>query len=268
MRWRIETANRRRVGAFLALAASLAALSAARGPITRAFASLQAPLAATGEWVRAKTAFLFEPEAVSAARVRELEDQRNAFAVDATRLRELTDENAHLRELLAFRDQEPRAVRAARIIGRTSGSRIDRFVIDRGSEDGIEPGLAVSVGRGLLGGKVESSGPTTSTVVSVNDPAFAAAVALLDETRTVGVASGGLGRLLSVRFIPSDIALSLNDLVVSSGLEDGIPGGLVLGVVTAVRREENAPFQEAVIEPLADMREQNDVLVILKNRRL
>jgi rod shape-determining protein MreC len=268
MRWRIERAGRRRLTAVLAAVACFVLILFARAPLTRAFAFLQAPLAQAGGWMRARTTGLFEPEAVSASRVQELERQRDALAVDGARLRELEDENARLRGLIAFRDGQPRSSVAARIIGRTSGSRVDRFVIDRGSLDGLEPGLAVTVGNGLLGGKVESVGPTTATVSSVNDPAFTTAVALLDETRTVGVASGGLGRLLSVRFIPSDLALSVNDLVVTSGLEDGVPGGLVLGVVTAVRREENAPFQEVVVEPLADMRDYHEVLVVLKARPL
>src|SRR6185503_18650479 len=99
MRWRIERAGRRRLAAVLAVVVSLALILFARAPLTRAFAFLQAPLARAGGWVRMRTTGFFEPEALSASRVQELEKQRDALAVDAARLRELEEENARLRDL-------------------------------------------------------------------------------------------------------------------------------------------------------------------------
>ena len=43
--------------------------------------------------------------------------------------------------------------------------------------------------------------------------------------------------------------LNIGDVVVTSGLEEGMPRGLLIGTVEAVEKEAHQPFQTAVIKP-------------------
>jgi len=268
MRWRFFGKLPRRWPIPLGILAFIIVVWFARGPIFRAFSFVQTPFSHAGTWLRDNTIGIFESDVVSIDRVRELEAQRDAIAINHAELESLRDENTQLISLLAFSERQARESVSARVVARNSSARTERFVIDRGREDGVEIGLPVIVEDGLFVGKVIEVGLTTSTVLSLSDPSFATAISLLDESRTLGVAQGQLGRLLEVKFIPADISIVINNLVVTSGLEELVPSGLVIGIVTAVRQETNVPFQEAVVEPFADMRRQQNVIVLLRERDL
>ena len=90
------------------------------------------------------------------------------------------------------------------------------------------------------------------------------AVTLTNRSRTLGLAQGLDGKLVRIQFIPSNEPFAVNDLVVTSGLESSVPSGLLVGLVNAVRHEQNEPFQEAIVEPLADPRRFQILTVILK----
>jgi cell shape-determining protein MreC len=88
---------------------------------------------------------------------------------------------------------------------------------------------------------------------------------LLNEGRTIGIAQGTRGRLINLSFIPHGEQVEVNDLVVTSGLEDGVPSGLLIGIVNTVETDPNLPFQEAVVEPLIDIGRYRIVSVLIEN---
>jgi rod shape-determining protein MreC len=55
---------------------------------------------------------------------------------------------------------------------------------------------------------------------------------------------------MKMSFIPQSAVIKPGDSVVTSGLEEAIPRGLVIGKVLEVKSESNAMWQTAVIEPL------------------
>jgi rod shape-determining protein MreC len=86
---------------------------------------------------------------------------------------------------------------------------------------------------------------------------------LINDRRTIGVAYGTIGGLLEIRFIPTDEIIEINDLVVTSGLEETIQSGLLIGQVIAVELDQNTLFQTALLEPLQDIRRLSQVLVLI-----
>jgi rod shape-determining protein MreC len=142
----------------------------------------------------------------------------------------------------------------ASIVSRSIGSEASTFVIDRGTDDGISVGLPAISGDGILIGKVVAASQGSATVRVISDRDSATAVTLLNGTRTIGVANGISGALLSLRYIPQDELIETNDIVVTSGLETSVPSGLIVGIVNEVVTDPTAPFQSAVLEPLGDPR--------------
>lgn len=186
-----------------------------------------------------------------------------ALAVDLSEFEALKMENENLRQQLGFFERQSFQYVPARIIKRSSLPTDDVFVLDRGSDDGVTVGSAVVVSEGHLVGKVIETKQKSSIVQSILGRSSEVAVSLLNSSRTIGLGEGSGGSLLSLLFIPQDEKITINDLVVTSGLEETIPPGLIVGVITGVERDEAAPFQTATIEPLIDSRQFSAVSIIV-----
>lgn len=249
------------VGVGLIAAALLASL--ARGALVRGSESLLRPLSGAGTWVSGRAGWLTRGKAELAGRVTDLERERDALAADRSELELLRDENAQLRDRLSFAQRTRFTSVQASVILRDASSRPRSFVVDRGSDHGVALGAAVVAGDGLFVGKVVSVSAASATVAVATAPGERTAVTLLNLTRTIGIAEGSGHPLAEVQFIPHDQDVSVNDLVVTSGLEDAVPAGLVLGVVNAVEDDPTAPFQSAAVEPLADVRRTASVAILV-----
>ncbi len=189
------------------------------------------------------------------------------YAVDRVDYERLKTENTQLMKQLGFVERTSFKYVAADILAKSLENTISRFVVNVGSEQGIKVGDPVVVNEGILVGKVVEVTARASTIVSITDPAHATAVGLVNEHKTIGIARGTQGGLLSISFIPLEETVMVNDIVVTSGLEMNVPSGLIVGIVNAITQDDTSLFQSAVVEPMADMRRLSSVL-ILKQEKL
>lgn len=254
---------RRMTTALIWIAALAVVAFVFRGSVARALAVVQRPLVAGGTWVFARTVGIFDAAAVSPERLEELVAQRDAAVVAHAEYERLRVLNEELRAQIGFASRSHARAVTAELVSRSVGPEASAFVIDRGFEDGLEIGDPAITGDGVLVGKVVAVTAASATVRVISDRDSATAVALLNGTRTIGIAQGISGALLSLKYIPQDERISINDIVVTSGLEENVPSGLVVGIVNTVTSDPTAPFQEAVIEPLGDARRIHTVSVII-----
>ena len=232
--------------------------------IFKATSVVQRPLVSFGTWISDKTIYHFQSFSISPEEVQEMKTRLEYLAIDHAELEQLRDQNNKLQEQLGFIKRFSDTAISASIISRTSALGNKTFVIDKGTNDGVDIGSAVVVGNGMFVGKVSRTSQSTSTVKLITNNDSATASTLLNITRTIGIAEGMSGNLISLKFIPQDEIIEVNDLVVTSGLEDGVPGGLVIGVVNTVKIDSKTPFQEAVVEPLVDIRRYSHVSIVKK----
>lgn len=226
---------------------------------------VQRPLVAVGTWIYQKTS-LFEN---ASKRIHELEiaqNQLQQLAVDHVLLESLKKENKELKDALQFVERTGIQSIPTSIVSRSSLEGGTVLRIDIGTQDGAAIGNPVIVGDGMLIGKIVEITNASATVKSITHPDLATAVSILGQSQTIGVAEGISGNLMRLKFIPQDSQIKLNDLVVTSGLESQIPAGLFIGLVNDVRSETNAPFLEAVIEPLVDVRQYHIVHVLIQEQ--
>lgn len=229
----------------------------------KAMAFLESPLVAAGTYVAHGFRVAFGSDASVQADNDRLTQALAAVSVDQVAFEALKTENDNLKAQLGFIERQSFQHVTARIVSRSVGDLSQTFVVDRGSEDGVADGAPVIVGDGQLVGKVIHVSGQTAVVRTTTDRDSRVGVSILNGSRTIGIAEGTTGSLLTVRFIPQDETVSVNDLIVTSGLEPGVPPGLVVGIVNTVSDDRTAPFQEAAIEPLADIRENNLVSIML-----
>ncbi|MFH1142432.1 MAG: rod shape-determining protein MreC [Candidatus Uhrbacteria bacterium] len=234
------------------------------GYLVVALGIIQRPFVSSGTWfsgfstsLRGHSALISENET--------LQNKIEALSVYEAELETLRAENENLKLQLGYiSDQAWQSVTAA-VTTRSVGPSESLITIDQGEEQGILAGQPVIAAEGILIGKIISVGQRTSVVQLLNDRSSKTASTILNSSRTLGLVEGTGGTLLDFRYIPQNVELSENDLVVTSGLENGVPGGLVIGLINNIETDPNEPFQTAVVEPVIDYRVYTMVTVITIN---
>lgn len=175
-------------------------------------------------------------------------------------------ENRNFRALLALHPRPGYRYLAASITARDPWLWNDAFTIDRGSRDGVEPGLAVlggdtdSNGRTVLIGVVESVGEHSSRVITVLNPEFHLSAAM-PESGAVGFlnadqSSGWDGGGAAVGLLPATCTFSLNEPLFTTGFEPLIPEGILIGYLGAVDPVPlpfgNRLYRNGAVRPAAD----------------
>lgn len=224
---------------------------------------IERPLSRAGTWIYQQSGF---GKKFSDDQFMKLKEQLVSVAIDRAELEQFRKENIELKEALRFVERRDLSVVSASVVARSNALTDVFFRIDQGSERGIQKGDPVIVGEGILIGKVSDVLARSAVVRTLSDPSVSTALSLLHRIQTIGVAEGLSGNLIKLKFIPRDTQITQNDLVVTSGLETGIPTGLFVGLVNDVRPESHAPFLEAVIEPLVDIRDYSIVHVLTRKK--
>jgi len=200
--------------------------------------------------------------------VKELELEANSLIKENVELKLLREENEILREHLRFSIVNKMKYVMANVISRgdavSIGGRIETITINKGSQDGIYSGLSVVSGEGIVVGKVQEVKDNISKVyLSNNERCKLTAVIQGSNENISGVTEGELGLTVKMGFIPQNVAVAKGDVVVTSGFEEAIPRGLVIGEVIEVNKENNELWQTAIIEPVASLDDLVIVSVLL-----
>ena len=251
------------LGVAIIFAAFLFSLFIFRGSASRGLATIQKPFVRFGTWINIQTKNLL-PSSELTEQISILTEQRDSLTIDYVELEQLRIENEQLQKQIGFLDRLQKQYVTAAIISRTSSNQNATFVINKGANDGITIGSPIIIGEGFMVGKVISLTSTTSTVASTTDPEAATAATLLNKSRTIGIAQGQSGRLIQLSFIPHEEEVKVNDLVVSSGLEEQVPSGLIIGIVNTVSTDSTLPFQKAIVEPLVNINHYSIVSVLIE----
>jgi rod shape-determining protein MreC len=140
-------------------------------------------------------------------------------------------------------------------------------IIDRGSDDGIEPGDVVIVQGGALAGRVTDVGPSFAKVTLISDSTSIVVGQLLGSGAS-GEVVGQAGGVLVMRNVDSAVQIGVDEEVFTAGIEfnGGIrspyPKGLVIGAVVDVQRDANDVVQTAFLAPAASLDSFELALVI------
>lgn len=171
--------------------------------------------------------------------------------IDEVELQTLRQDNENLRQQLNFLKTKNYNSIGAEVIGKNIDPTESTLIINRGAVDGIEDGSPVIIGDGILVGKVAKAEKKTAVVRLLDDNQSKVASTVVNYEKSIGIVEGGYGISVQMNFIPQNESVSVGDIVVTSGLEEKMPRGLLIGTVQAVEKEAHQPFQRAVIKPFA-----------------
>ena len=192
----------------------------------------------------------------------ELREQHLNDLVEQNKFRLLKEEVDYLRQQLDLVENNEWQLQVAHVIGAGQDDNAQTIIIDRGAKHNIEKDMPVITNDGIIVGKVTEVYDYAAIVRLLNDHNSQLAATVYNEAGTVGVAQGEFGLGVKMELIPENEGLATGVLVVTSGLEEKIPRGLVIGNVEKIFGSDEDIFKTATIKLPIDFTKLSIVSVI------
>lgn len=189
-----------------------------------------------------------------------LVERVNSLEARNSRLLEFESENKRLQQLLKVTEEHKLEGVVASVIGYDPSSWLQAVVLNRGSRHGVEPGMAVLEGDGLVG-QVTSVSYNSSRVLLITDP-LSGVDAIVQGSRARGVVEGNGGKTSSWRFVLKEEEVHIGDRVISSGFDGVYPKGLLIGVIVDINSKNERMFRSISIKPAVDFAKLETVLIV------
>jgi rod shape-determining protein MreC len=191
----------------------------------------------------------------------QLKSEIERMKLEQARLSEDANMARRIQTLLAFKEQYIDQTIAAQVIG-TSGSEQSRVLyIDKGSNDGLKPDMAVITPTGIVG-KIVQVSASSAQVLPINDQLSGVGAALKD-SRLQGILKGAPNGTTTLQYIMSDEPVKPGETVITSGGDRIFPKGLLVGTVASVEPGKDLFLNIRVI-PSARLDRLEEVLVVTK----
>ncbi|MBE6827177.1 MAG: rod shape-determining protein MreC [Ruminococcaceae bacterium] len=252
----------------LALIAAAASISSKSSPVTKAASFAFSPLSRAASYIAEKFDS-FTGGFISAssyrARVEQLEEQVADYQSKLVEYEKLKKQVESYEKFLEIKEKSPDfRFTAGSVIGRDSADTFGSFQLNCGSNDGVEVNDPVISGEYLIG-VVKEVTPTTCVVLSICDPKVNAAAYEI-RTGELGYTETTVKLAVdsTVKFtgLTKDTAVAEGGIVCTSGVGGVFPRGLIIGSVTAVKKEEGNISYYAEVRPEIDISEVQDAFVI------
>lgn len=232
----------------------------AGGGLGLRLAPYQAPVLAAGHQLSAGLGGFFRSQSRLSRENEILRQRVLELEAEQARARTVEEENARLASLLELRQDRLSEGVAARVAARDPSSWFTEVVVDRGSRQGVAPDMVALVPQGVVGRVVEVA-DSSARVRFLLDPNSAVPV-MLEHSKAVGILYGESGYNCTVRFLDHAVAVKEGERVLTSGLGDVFPRGLVVGRVVRNYGRTEALFQSVQVRPEADFGRLHEVLLV------
>ena len=176
----------------------------------------------------------------------------------------LKEENAWLRDFLDVKNHNTTfEFEDAVVIGKNSGAAHMTLTLNKGSLHGIESGMVVMVGEGLVG-RITEVGLNSCEVLCITDISSSVG-ALVERSAMIGIAEGYYEN--ECRFLYTtgfaDISdIVVGDVIISSGKGSIYPYGLKIGTVTSVVLDDASRSVIATVKSAVDFDKVDRVMII------
>ncbi|HWU97185.1 MAG TPA: rod shape-determining protein MreC [Oxalicibacterium sp.] len=188
--------------------------------------------------------------------------------IDARALQQgqqLLSENTHLRNLLDMKAQLPVKSVMGEILYDTRDPFTRKIMLDRGSQNGVEPGQPVIDHVGVVG-QVTRVFPFASEVTLLSDKDQVIPVQVVRNGLRSVAYGRGQSNLLELRFMPTNADIQKDDVLVTSGIDGVYPPGLAVATVTQVENKADS-FARIVCKPSAGIDRNRHLLILLTEHR-
>ena len=206
------------------------------------------------------TAALEEENAQLKQRIAEMEEK-------VRQAEEALEENAQFRKLLNLTEQrrDLSDLEIATVTEHSVTNWTSSLTLNKGTSLGIEVGDCVIDETGALVGVISQAGLNWSTVLTLVDTDTSLGAQVF-RTKDLGVAQGDFSLMeqkrLRLDYLPANSQLLSGDLVVTSGLGEYYPSGLVIGSIEELQMDDSGAASYAILVPKVDFDALTEVFVI------
>lgn len=195
----------------------------------------------------------------------------NDLTIENTNLLQDKYELNSLRNLYQLNEQYSEyEMTGARVIMGGTDNWFNTFVIDKGSNDGLEVDMNVMAGSGLVG-RITEVGPDWSRVLTVIDDTSNVSGMILSTNDTL-IVSGSLesmdsGYILFENLKDPDNNVAVGDKIVTSNISDKYLPGILVGYVSLVETDSNNLTRSGYVTPAVNFEHLSEVLVITRKKQ-
>ncbi len=157
----------------------------------------------------------------------------------------LAGENELLKNELGFVDSTELNLSPCTVLSVDPQDLSDALIINCGESQGIKVGQAV-ISNGFLVGKIIYVGNITSTALLITSPQ-SSVDAKISRNNTEGVLKGSFGSGIVFDLVSQNAEVETTDLLVTAGINDRIPAGILIGEVGQVLSGNNDLFKKMSI---------------------
>ncbi|MCL6623433.1 MAG: rod shape-determining protein MreC [Fimbriimonadales bacterium] len=189
--------------------------------------------------------------------------RQKALGLEA-RVEVLEREVSRLREIAKFPLDKTRKTLGADIIAYYPEEH--RLQLNRGSQDGVRILSPVMTPEGLVGQVVEvSKGSCWVNLMTHPDFSVGARV-LRKSSQVVGLVRGQGHSYLSLEVYNEEADVQSGDVLVTSGLSEVYPEGIVIGNITQIAVDPSYGVRRGVVVPIVNLDALHEVILLVPNR--
>jgi len=198
----------------------------------------------------------------------ELKKNLKQCLIDSSEFEILKQENEFLKKELNFQETSNLNYQVAKIIARESifGKKV--IILNKGEASGIKAGYPVIISaeqknKGYLIGKIIETDENTSKLVLITDSKSTVAAKILGGDTTSGIVRGEKGLTLKMELVPTENQIQPSNIIITSGLEQNIPEGLIIGEIEQILSDPGDFFGQAKIKSFVDFDNLKIVTILL-----
>lgn len=177
------------------------------------------------------------------------------------RLLALKAENVQLRKLLKVGQQSENKATMAEILYVPHDPFSRKVILDKGSQNDIQPGQIVVDDVGVVG-QITRVYPWLSEVTLITDKDHSVPVQLVRSGLRSMVSGTGEDGTLELRYLAANADIQNGDLLVTSGIDGIYPPGLPVALVSKIESNAAYAFARITCTPAAGVNRNRQVLIL------
>jgi len=198
---------------------------------------------------------------------KKLQEENGSLRYELSQLKEVQKENGTLKEQLKFKENlcagsDCVNFHMGKIIAQSPSDNYGQsIIINLGSKDGAKINQAVTSAGGVMIGKIAEVFDDYSKVALIVSP-DSSVNCLAQTSRANGLVKGEYGMGARLEMIGQSEELLAGDVVITSGKEEGIPEGLLLGKIQNIEESPNMVFKSASLALYADFGHIEEIFLV------
>lgn len=178
-------------------------------------------------------------------------------------LKEVKKENERLKQLMDFGREIPRKKVLAQVVSWDSSNEFKVLRINKGEAHGLKLMSPVITMTGLVGYvyRLSDNYADILTVLDQNNRVDG----IVSSTRTHGIVEGHSGFTCQLKYVSRTETLEIGDEVVTAGLGEIYPKGIMIGRITKIDKENYGITQKIEVTPSVDFHRLEEVVILLED---